>query len=214
MTATVHQLRPNTPPSETENPERAADARLVEALRAGEPDAATRLFDHHGKYIERLLYRMLGPDEELEDALHDVFAKALTTHSQLRDPSALRAWLSRIAAGTARDLIRRRMRRRWLVFRDPHDVPEVADHSTQEASDLLKRAYRAINRMKADERIAFTLRRIEGMTLPEVAAACGVSLATAKRRIRKANEHFQRLAVAEGLVGMTDSTPFGESHHD
>jgi RNA polymerase sigma-70 factor (ECF subfamily) len=179
-----------------------ADALLVEALRAGDSDAATRLFDRHGKYIERLLYRILGPDEELEDALHDVFAKALTTHSQLRDPSALRAWLSRIAAGTARDLIRRRMRRRWLVFRDPHDVPEVPDHARQEASDLLKRAYRAIDRMKADERIAFTLRRIE------------VSLATAKRRIRKANEQFQRLAAAEGLAGLSDSTPLEEPNHD
>ena len=208
------QLRPQTPPSETQSPERIADALLVEALRAGDSDAATRLFDRHGKYIERLLYRILGPDEELEDALHDVFAKALTTHSQLRDPSALRAWLSRIAAGTARDLIRRRMRRRWLVFRDPHDVPEVPDHARQEASDLLKRAYRAIDRMKADERIAFTLRRIEGMTLPEVAAACGVSLATAKRRIRKANEQFQRLAAAEGLAGLSDSTPLEEPNHD
>jgi len=184
---------------------------LVEALRRGEPDAGTRLFDRHGKYIERLLHRILGPDEELEDALHDVFAKALTTHAQLRDPSALRAWLSRIAAGTARDLIRHRTRRRWLVFRDPHQVPEVEDRSRQEASALLRRTYQVLDRMKPDERLAFTLRRIEEMTLPEVAAACGVSLATAKRRIRKATDHFQRLAAAEGLVGPHAT---GEGHGD
>jgi RNA polymerase sigma-70 factor (ECF subfamily) len=42
------------------------------------------------------------------------------------------------------------------------------------------------------ERIAWSLRTIEGLTLPAVAAACGCSLATAKRRIAAA-----RAAIAD-----------------
>lgn len=194
--------------------DRAIDVELVQALRDMVPDAGARLFDRHGAYIERLLFRILGPDEELEDTLHDVFTKALTTHSQLRDPAALKAWLSRIAAGTARDLIRKRMRRRWLILRDPHEMPEEGRGAQQEASELLARVYRVIRRMKPDERVAFTLRRIEGMTLPEVAAACGVSLATVKRRLTKAAAQFRRLAAAGGVLEARLQAPVEGGPHE
>ena len=38
----------------------------------------------------------------------------------------------------------------------------------------------------------WTLARVEELTLPEVAAACEVSLATIKRRIALADERLQR----------------------
>lgn len=46
---------------------------------------------------------------------------------------------------------------------------------------------RAVGALPANERIAWSLRHVEGATLPEVAAACRCSLATAKRRIAAAD---------------------------
>ena len=53
--------------------------------------------------------------------------------------------------------------------------------------------YELVDRFGADERAAFILRQLEGMSLNEVAAACGVSLSTARRRIERAEARFQQL---------------------
>jgi RNA polymerase sigma-70 factor (ECF subfamily) len=47
------------------------------------------------------------------------------------------------------------------------------------------------------DRIAWTLRYIEGQQLEEVAGICGCSLATAKRRISAAQERIERAFADE-----------------
>ncbi|GAC1353329.1 MAG: hypothetical protein NVSMB1_25800 [Polyangiales bacterium] len=107
----------------------------------------------------------------------------------LQGPSALRAWITKIAVFTARGCIRRRSRRRWLKFSD--DPPEVADTpANPEANEALRTTYAVLERLPTDERIALALRVIEGMELTEVATACGVSLATIKRRLKSAETRF------------------------
>jgi RNA polymerase sigma-70 factor (ECF subfamily) len=51
--------------------------------------------------------------------------------------------------------------------------------------------------LPADDRIAFALRVMEGMELLEVAEACRVSLATAKRRIARAQRRFAELVARD-----------------
>ena len=66
--------------------------------------------------------------------------------------------------------------------------------------------YAILDELPADARVPFALRFIEGMALDEVAAACDVSLSTAKRRLRRAEERFMKIAagypeLAEWLEG-------------
>jgi RNA polymerase sigma-70 factor (ECF subfamily) len=49
-----------------------------------------------------------------------------------------------------------------------------------------------LRRMPADLRIAWMLRKVEGLPLPEVAHACACSLATVKRRIAAADVEMAR----------------------
>ena len=49
--------------------------------------------------------------------------------------------------------------------------------------------------MPVDERVAFSLRYIEEMSLEETAEACKVSLATVKRRLGKSRKRFAILAA-------------------
>jgi RNA polymerase sigma-70 factor (ECF subfamily) len=44
--------------------------------------------------------------------------------------------------------------------------------------------------MPLDERLAFAMRYIEGMDLQSAAEGCGVSLATLKRRLLRAEQRF------------------------
>lgn len=183
------------------------DAALVAAIRAGHPGATAALFDRHATHVRRVLARVLGADPDLSDLLHDVFVRALDGVDRLEDPAALQGWLTSIAVYTARGCIRRRQARRWLRIVAPEEVPEVeANQASVEVTEALRAAYALLDRMSADDRIPFALRFIDGMELTEVAAACGVSLATIKRRLTRAQTRFtdgarKTPALAEWLRG-------------
>ena len=174
------------------------DAAIVASLRAGHPSAPAALFDRHAEHIERLLLRIIGRDGELEDVLHEVFAESLDKIDRLREPRALRPWLTRIAVHKARDLLRRRSRSRWLRFLPHDEVPEVSYEPTSHAEQVCaERVYALLAELPADDRIAFALREVDEMTLPEIAAVTGASLATVKRRIHRARCAMQAAALTD-----------------
>ena len=172
-----------------------SDAALVLAVRAGRESAHEELVRRCTPDVERILQRVLGPDAELEDVAHDVFVAAFKAIDHLRDPHALRSWLVGIAIRKARKLIARR--RRWSFIRSvaPSELPEL-DHASDAAefTDALSCTYRILGTLPVDDRIAFALRHIDGMDLTAVASATDVSLATAKRRIARAQKLFVELA--------------------
>lgn len=172
------------------------DAALVAAIRARHPGATTALFDRYGVHVRSVLARVLGLDQELPDLLHDVFVQALESIDKLQDATLLKGWLTSVAVFTARGRIRKRTRWRWLGFvAEPPDV--AATPASSEAREGVRRLYAVLDRMHADDRIAFALRFVDGMELTEVAAACGVSLATIKRRLSRAESTFIDLARRE-----------------
>jgi RNA polymerase sigma-70 factor (ECF subfamily) len=174
------------------------DVALVAALRAGRRDGAEALFDRYGAHVHRVLQRVMGPDQDLNDLVQDVFVAAFEAVDKLQDPSALRAWLSQIAVYTARGKIRRRVRWRLLTFRPLHELDEFhAPRHDGDVTEAVRATYRVLDRLPADERIAFALRFIEGMELTEVARATDVSLATVKRRLARAQRNFLELSAAE-----------------
>lgn len=175
-----------------------SDELLVLALQAGHPDAGAQLFDRYASHVRRVLVRVLGPDPEVLDLVNDVFVIALESANRLLDPRAVRAWLTQIAVFTARGCIRRRMRGRLLRFFSSDKLPEVAVPPADfEGTEVMRAVYRALNRLDTDQRIAFALRFVAGMDLTEVAASCGVSLATIKRRISRAQARFDDIAASE-----------------
>lgn len=193
-------------------PARDDDYTLVAGIRRGDPAAATALFAHYRGLVERTLVRILGCDSELPDAVQETFIRALGSTRLLRDPRALPSWLIRISVCTASDLIRRRRRRRWLqFFAEPQ---ELVDRGSElvcegepdaEVRQALVAAQTVLSSLPTEERIAFSLRRLDGMELKDVARACGCSLATIKRRLARAERRFRARAEREqalaGWVG-------------
>lgn len=170
------------------------DAALLAALGDQHPGAKAAFFHRHAEYVERVITRVIGFDRELSDIIQDAFLNALSSLHTLKDARALRPWLAQIATRTARKVLRTRSRRRWLrLFADREDERNVepaaigADLATLRA---LGAVYGVLEELPADEHIAFALRFIEGMEIAEVAAACRVSLSTAKRRLQRAEQRF------------------------
>ena len=170
------------------------DVLLVAALKAREPGAVDALMKRHGAHLRRVLTRVLGAhDTEPADVLQEVAVIAWQSIGRLTEARALKAWLTQIAVFTARGLIRRRHRNRWLTFFE--DVPERAvPWASPEMQEAARAVYRIFDRMPVDERIPFALRMLDGLELDATAAACGTSLATVRRRLVRAERRFFKMA--------------------
>jgi RNA polymerase sigma-70 factor (ECF subfamily) len=179
-------------------PFRGDDAALVAALLRGHPAAAAVFHDRFARKVHALLYRMLGPDSELEDTLHDVFVRALEALPSLRDPAALDSWVMGVTVRTARTRLQRRARRWWLRLASDGTTPEEVVPARDPANDeALRATYRILDRLPVDERIALVLRFAAEMTIAEAATSSGVSVATLKRRLQRAERSFVTHAERE-----------------
>lgn len=170
------------------------DTRLVAALKTREPGAVEALLRRYGSHLRRVLTRVLGSDDtETPDVLQEVAVIAWQSIGRLSDPQALKAWLTQIAVFTARGLIRRRHRQRWLSFFE--ELPERSvPWASPEMQEAARAVYRIFDRMPVDERIPFALRMLEGLELEATAEACGMSLATVRRRLVRAERRFHKMA--------------------
>lgn len=185
------------------------NAALVAALVRGEPEAWSELCDRFGPDVQRLVAGALGVDADLADIVQEVFVRVMERIHQLRDPGALKSWIASVAVFAARGHIRRRRRWRWISFLAPADIPDApATTASPESHSLVKSTYRVLDTLPENERLAFSLRFIAEMELTEVAAACDCSLATIKRRLRRAEEHF--LEGARRIPSLNDRIERGE----
>lgn len=182
-------------------PPRAAEpdvGALLSMAHAGDPRTGEALFDRFEAHVNRIVWRVLGADEAHDDLVQQVFVALLKGLRSVREPEALAGWVSVVTINTVRSEIRRRRLRRMWFRSEPLalDLAE-APEPPHEARELLRRTYAVLERLPADERIAFGLRFIDEMPLAEVAAACDCSLATIKRRLHAAQARFRRLAAKD-----------------
>jgi len=188
-----HDLRPA--------PDGPSDAELARLAEQKDPRAATLVWDRYSGLVRGVLFRSVGPGHDIEDLLQEVFIGFFKNIGGLRDGSALRPFLVGIALRTARTALRKKRVRRWLRLSDDGTVPEVAtsdgDPRTREA---LRRLYAILDELDDRERLAFVLRHAEGHELTETAAALGVSLATVKRMLQRADAHVQARAQEDDLL--------------
>jgi RNA polymerase sigma-70 factor (ECF subfamily) len=179
------------------------DAELVARALEGDRWSREVLYRRHAGWLLAMSTRLLANRGEAEEVVQDTFVTGFEQLPALREPAAIRSWLGQIAVS----LVRRRLRRRRRMRRCGLD--RGADDATLEAlaapgaspDQAAELAFvdRLLAGLPATLRIAWALRRVEGLELTEVAALCGCSLATAKRRIA-AVEAFVREHVSDAEV--------------
>jgi|SRR3954470_21269233 RNA polymerase sigma-70 factor (ECF subfamily) len=173
------------------------DEELVGRARRSEASAFEALYRRHAEFAFNLAVRIQGNATDVEDVVHDAFLKAQERLADLRDSAAFRPWLGSIVVR----LVRTRLRRKKLLGAlglttpDPVEIETIAAvDADPEARALLAQVYALLQTLAADDRIAWTLRNVERHRLETVAVMMDCSLATAKRRITRAQrfltEHF------------------------
>jgi RNA polymerase sigma-70 factor, ECF subfamily len=176
-----------------------ADAELVLRVLKHDVNAFEALYRRHAGFALNLAVRIQGSSADVEDVVHDAFLRAHQRLAELRDAAAFRAWLGSIVVR----IVRTRLRRRRLVallglaVPDPVDLDAVAaPDADPESRALLAQVYALMQSLPADDRIAWTLRHVERHRLESVADLTGCSLATAKRRIARAQRYLDARFVA------------------
>jgi RNA polymerase sigma-70 factor (ECF subfamily) len=178
--------------------------RLVPAIPAAAPlppqprePSLEALYEDYAPYVGAVASRLLGRAAEVEDVVQDVFALALRGLRRREDEREIKGWLAKV---TVRRCLRQlRFRRLWALVdlaADPSYERLAEPGAGPEERHLVSEVYRALDELPARERVAWTLRHVEGESLEEVAVLCDCSLATAKRRI--ASAHAKVKARLEG----------------
>lgn len=151
------------------------------------------LFRDFAPYVAAVGFRLLGRRDEVEDLVQDVFMDAHRARNKLRVRHEAKRWLTVVAVRRARRRLRMRRLRTWLHLDEEHDHYEgMRTDVTPEDQAFLAEVYQVLDRLPVQERLAWTLRHVQGEDLKTVAELLACSLATAKRRIAAAQKTLTR----------------------
>ncbi|MBC8132866.1 MAG: sigma-70 family RNA polymerase sigma factor [Deltaproteobacteria bacterium] len=177
-----------------------SDTELVAMVCSGHVHAAKWLHDRFARPITRVVFRILGGDADHEDLVHEIFMRiwSLIAAGKVREPAALGGWVLSVATHILYKELRRRYVRQRFLRRSESAPKAVAAIQDDEARDILLAVYRILADMPPAERLVFGLRYLDQRKLADLAPMCGISVATAKRRLGKAERTFTNLIQRHG----------------
>src|SRR6266404_4891594 len=166
-------------------PAHAAEAELLERIRAGDEQAMADLYDRFAAVVYGAALRVLGDGAAAEDVLQDVFVQ-LWRNPQRFDGNrgSMAAWLAVIARHRAID--QRRKRRPEAEFDEVVLAVDPGLDGLAERAEAIEHVRRVIATMPEPQRCALEMAFFEGLTHTEIAGKTGEPLGTVKTRIRTA----------------------------
>jgi RNA polymerase sigma-70 factor (ECF subfamily) len=167
---------------------------LVGRARRGDHDAFADLVDPALARLDAAARLILRDPELARDAVQEALIRAWRDLPGLRDPDRFEAWLRRLTVNACLDLARHRRRRPIEVELTPLDAPSASDPAGALADRELVDG--ALRRLDPGHRSVVAMYYLLGMPLPDVAAALGIPLGTAKSRLHYALAAM-RLATTE-----------------
>ena len=163
-------------------------------MAPGEREAAMREFyERYAPFVYRRCRYLLKSDEDAEDAMQEVFAKALANLDGFRGEASGLTWLIKIATHHCLNVLRSRKANWREVFRRTERLRPVAKEGNElvEARDRVRRA---LSRFDVETQRCVVHYHVDGMTLEEVAALVGRSVPTVRKRLAAFKRTMERMA--------------------
>lgn len=171
------------------------DSTLVRKTLAGERNAFGDLVERYNSLVHGLIWEITRHSDAVEDLVQEVFCKAYEDLSRLRQPARFPAWLASIAANKAQDWLRRRQVR--YRAEQAGNILPLADYTPPqerflESSEMADALWEALDRLSPEFRRIVVLHHLEGCTLRDIAQFLGMSLATVKWRLARAQKQLKQ----------------------
>ena len=169
--------------------------RVSQAKTDADADAQAVFVQQNLRRIFLLIYRIVGNVDDAQDLTQETFIKALQRQTQIKDLEKAAHWLSRIAANTAIDFLRRNKKFSYI---DVNHLSDTAHDPLENPEQSLLRGERKLHldgglaELTERERMALLLRDVEDMPADEVASLMNCSMATVRSHIANARIKFRR----------------------
>ncbi len=182
-----------------------SDEDVFLAFLADDASAYRELVERHHDDLLRFLTRMLGDQAAAEDVFQETFLQVHISASTFDTSRRFRPWLFTIAANKARDLLRKKKRRKTVELSAPIrksesgasfiDLLEVDVPPPDEAMDLAQRdemVQKALDQLGPALREVLLLAYFQRLSYAQIAEDLGIPLGTVKSRMHSAVAAFAR----------------------
>ena len=171
-----------------------SDAQVVRDVLEGDRDAYRLLVRRYADVLHGHAVRMVGSPDVASDMVQQALVQGFKKLGSCRNPDQVGAWLFRILSNRCRDHLRS-PRRRDIPLQV---LPELATHRADPSDDAARAEVRtrlgaALEQLTPEQREAFVMRYLEGLSYEEIAAVMNLSVAALKMRVHRAREALRAL---------------------
>jgi RNA polymerase sigma-70 factor (ECF subfamily) len=201
------------------------DAAVVAQVLAGDRDAFRVLVDRHSRSIFRVIYRMTGNQQDTEEIVQETFLRAYKSLARFELRANFSTWLYRIAVNRTLDFLNAR---KTQMTKDTYQIVDNpgADDSAQIqlpatgpgpdrlllSAEMKGKIAGALGLLTPAERVAFTMRHMEGRSIEEISQTLNLKASAAKNSVFRAVQKLrQQLEPYASAGSPTRSAPWGGS---
>ena len=180
----------------------------VIAARNQDEAALAALYEATQRDMYYLALKYVKNEDDAADVLQDAYIKAWQSLDDLQDPERFPAWLGRIVANTAKNLLAKRKPTLFseldstsddgdsLQYDTPDDTianqPEL--HYTQQETQQLVREM--IDSLSDEQRLCILMFHLDGQSIHDIAETFGISENTVKSRLNYGRKALRKKAEA------------------
>src|SRR5437588_388898 len=186
------------------------DAAVVAQVLTGDREAFRVLVERHSRNLFKAVYRMTVNQEDADEIVQETFLRAYKNLGRFQERSSFYTWIYRIAMNRTLDFLSaRKPGYTYQIADDPEPEkneiqvmsPTAGPERTLLSRELKSSIAEAMERLTPTEKIAFTLRHMEGRSIDDVSEALGVRKVAARNTVFRA---VKKLRVAlEPMVTAT-----------
>jgi RNA polymerase sigma-70 factor, ECF subfamily len=164
-------------------------ARFMARLQQGDADACRELLDDIGPSLINFLRRRVADPHELEDVYQEVFMAIFEARHTYEPGRPFEPWLFAIARNIAADY----SRRRWTRAHWEELVADPPEHPADTSSAAVPELSSVLAELPPDQLEAFSLLKLDGLSVEMAAKQAGVSAGALKVRAHRAYKSLKRL---------------------
>lgn len=183
------------------------DQKEILELKEGSEKAFELLLSVFSGKVYNLCLGILHSQEDAEDVTQEVFTTVFLSIKQFKGESKLSTWIYRISVNKCQEFIRKRSRKKRFGFSLPIESLELntgnsikanfmhpgIELENQERAAIL---FSAIDKLAENQKIAFTMHKIEGIPYDEIAVIMETSLSSVESLIFRARQNLKQLLAS------------------
>jgi len=174
--------------------------RWIRESRQGNRTAFAELVRSHQQFAYGIAFRLLWDAQEAEDIVQETFVRIWRNLGRFDLQRSFTTWMYAIVANLCRDRLRERLRRPSARSAEapleelPDPVDLVASVSGGEIQQIVCRLTESL---PLKQRLVFTLRDLQDLSVREVATALDISEASVKTNLHLARRKLRYLLTSE-----------------